>query len=371
MGVRREEGYRSPVVDGEVDVLRNRIKARLLLAGIDREVVEHLPEDAPILDLLRASVLWGSEETMTITELATRAGLDVETCRRARMLLGLPDPGDEPLCRAEEVEAFRGFALGIQMFGLEPVMHFTRVLGSALGAVAEGAITVFSRALEDGGEELTGDAYSLAAFDALEAFRIVPGVLEIVAKLQFDLAAERLTVEPGQPQAGGVGFVDVTSSTKVTARVGVEATSAALTAFEERAVELTVAHGGRVVKYIGDEVMYVAPDIASAVAIAAGLLAHVEGDPVLRSARGGVAAGPLLSRDGDWFGTTVNLAARLVEKAKAGSVLFSGDGADSVEGGVERGRRRLRGLPDRVEVWRLEPSIPPNLRQFSTDTGRN
>jgi adenylate cyclase len=339
-----------------VDVLRNRLKARLLLAGVDRAVVEGLGEGDSVLDLIRATVLWGSEESITIAELAERSGLDVELCRRARMLLGLPDPGDEPLCRAEEVEAFQGFAMGMALFGVEPVLHFTRVLGSALGAVAEGALTVFSRALDEEGDAapLTGDAYSLAAFDALEAFRIVPGVLQIVAKLQFDRATDRLTAEPGQAQTGAVGFVDVTASTMVTAELGIEPVSAAMTGLEERAVELAVAHGGRVVKYIGDEVMFVAPDLAAAVEVAMGLVQQVDADPILRSARGGVAFGPLLSRDGDWFGTTVNTASRLVEKAKARTVLFTGDGAEQVEGASERGRRRLRGLPERVDVWRIE-----------------
>ena len=70
-----------------------------------------------------------------------------------------------------------------------------------------------------------------------------------------------------------------------------------------------------------------------------------------------MAAGPLLSRDGDLFGTTVNLAARLVEKAKARTVLLAGDGAAQIEGASERGRRRLRGLPARVDVWRIEPEL--------------
>jgi adenylate cyclase len=274
------------------------------------------------------------------------------------MLLGLPDPGDAPLCRVEEVEAFQGFALGMELFGVDPVMHFTRVVGSALGSVAEGALTVFSRALDDEARDeppLTGDAYALAAFDALEAFRIVPVVLQIVAKLQFDRATDRLTADPGQSQTGAVGFVDVTSSTRVTAELGILVVSAAMTRLEERAVELAVGHGGRVVKYIGDEVMFMTPDLASGVTVAAELVRHVDRDPTLRSARGGVAAGPLLSRDGDWFGTTVNLAARLVEKAKARTVLLVGNDASSVEGATVRGRRKLRGLPDKVDVWRVEP----------------
>jgi class 3 adenylate cyclase len=63
----------------------------------------------------------------------------------------------------------------------------------------------------------------------------------------------------------------------------------------------------------------------------------------------------LLSRDGDWYGTTVNLAARLVTRAKEGTVWLSGHGADAVDGAAAlRGRKRLKDVPERVEVWRLD-----------------
>jgi len=345
------------------DSLRNQVKLRLMLAGVDVQTVDALDMDDPRpgespVDVLRTSLLWGDHSSITIHELAERSGLDVEVCRRARMLLGLPDPGEDALCRVQEVEAFQGFAAGMEMFGPEPVLHFTRVLGSALAAVAEGSLSVFGRALtdragDDGASPLQGDAYTLAAFDAVEAFQIVPMVLQIVAKLQFDLATERLTTDPGQPRWAAVGFVDLTGSTAATERLGDAAMAAALTRFEEWAVELAGRNGGRVVKYIGDEVMFLAPAIDGATAVATGLIERVAADPVLHSARAAVAFGPVLSRDGDWFGSTVNLAARLVDRAKPGVVLLSGEGAAEVPGVTAKGRRRVRDMSERVDVWRL------------------
>ena len=106
-------------------------------------------------------------------------------------------------------------------------------------------------------------------------------------------------------------------------------------------------------KYIGDEVMFLAPEILSAAEVATELLLRVADDPVLESARAGVAYGSVLSRDGDYFGSTVNLAARLVDKAKPGSVLLTGDGASDCPGAVSKGKRRLRDLPERVDTWRI------------------
>ena len=345
------------MVEEAEESLQNQIKLRLMLAGVPPAAVQDIDgNDARAL--LRAKVLWGDDERITIHELADRSGLDLETCRRARMLLGLPDPGDQPACRVQEVEAFRGFAQGMALYGAEPVMQFVRVLGSALATVAEGSLSVFARALtgdtdDPDAEQLEGDAYTIAAFDALESFRIVPMALQIVAKLQFDQAIERLTGDPGQPVWYAVGFVDLAGSTKSTERLGSEVMSDALTRFEEWAVELTTAHHGRVVKYIGDEVMYICPDLVGAAAVARDLIDQIVSDGVLGSARAGVAFGPLLSRDGDWYGSTVNLASRLVEKAKPGCALLTGEGAELVPGAVHKGRKRLRDIHERPDVWRL------------------
>ena len=352
------------VVDDAEQVLRNKIKLRLLLAGADVESVDQLSflesEQAPAaaVSLLRKSLFWSSDELITISELAQRSGLDVELCRRARMLMGLPDPGEAALCRVEEAEAFGGFALGMELFGVEPVLQFARVIGSALASVAEASLSVFGRSLTERADDSeavvpVGDAYTLEVLDAVEAFQIVPMALQILSKLQFDLVMDRLTEAPGQPSFAAVGFVDLTGSTRATAALGVDTMAAALTRFEEWSVELTVARGGRVVKYIGDEVMFLAPEILSAAEVATELIQRVGNDPILETARAGVAYGSVLSRDGDYFGSTVNLAARLVDKAKAGAVLLTGDGASDCPGAVAKGKRRLRDLPERVDIWRI------------------
>ncbi len=346
-----------------------------MLAGVTPEEIDATADD-DMLNLIRSTVLWGGEPRITLAEVAARSGLDIELCRRARMMLGLPDPGDEALCRTEEVEVFTGFATGIGAFGVEPVLAFTRVLGAAMASVGEGALSVFARAMVERGAagavdeagalvesaeapavvstDLRTDAeYRLLAFDALTMFGVVPQVLQTVSKLQFDQVTDRLSANPGQIQEMSVGFVDLTSSTRVGAELGVQEMSEATSRFEERAVELAVTFGGRVVKFIGDEVMYVAPDLQGAVEVARGLLSHVSDDPALRGARAGVAYGEMLGRDGDWFGTTVNIAARLVERAKDGEILCAGERAEAVEGVTSRTRKRLRGLHERIEIYRI------------------
>lgn len=341
-----------PGGQSEPDRLRNMVKLRLILAGVDPAEVDAIDQESAPREL-RSRLLWGDEDPITLAEVAERAGIDLEMCRRGRMLMGLPDPGDEPVCRPQEIEAFRGFAAGMDLYGEDAVLQFVRVLGGAMAMVAEGALSVFGRQLVNQDLPTEGDEYVLATFDALESFDLVPTLLGTIAKLQFDLASERLNGEPGHMRDGAIGFVDLTGSTKATEKLGTDVMAPALTRFEEWSTELAVAGDGRVVKYIGDEVMFLSPDLTVAAAIATELIARVDEDDVLGSARAGIAFGPLLSRDGDWYGSTVNLAARLVEKAKAGTVLLAGEGADQVPGAIARGRRRVRDMPDRVELWRI------------------
>ena len=343
-------------MDNDELQLRNRVKLRLLLAGVDKDVVEAVDDDTPVINLHREAFLWSDAPRLTVDEIAAEVGLDVEVCRRARMLLGLPDPGDLAVCRVEEVEAFRGLAAGVEAFGAEPVLHFTRVIGSALATVAEASLSVFGRSLADTKIELCDDEFALVTFDALELFAVVPTVLASVARLQFDLATTRISVGMEQTQQGAIAFVDLSGSTEATVQLGADVVSVALSRFETRAVELAGAHGGRVVKFIGDEAMIHTATLEGAVEVAMGLVRHVHDDLVLRSARAGVASGELIGRDGDWFGTTVNRAARLVERARSGQVLLSGEGGDQIDGAIARGRLRLRDLPDRQEVWRVRVS---------------
>ncbi len=340
----------------EPDHARNQIVARLMLAGVDGDVVKAASGDE-LLALIRETVLWGGQPALTLAQVAEAAGIDLELARRARMLMGLPDPGDEAVCRHQEIEVFRGLGAGVATFGVEPILQFSRVIGSAMAQVGEGALSVFARALDDArlgpASQKNPDRYALAALDSLSMFHVIPEVLSVTSMLLFDQATERLAGDPGQEQLMAIGFVDLVRSTQRAEILGTYEMAGAMSRFEERSVELAGIYGGRVVKFIGDEVMFVLPTIEGAVAVAEGLLVAVDEDPALSSARGGVAYGPMLNRDGDWFGTTVNLAARLVEKAKPRELLCSGEGAEHVVGSTTRGRKRLRGLTDRVEIFRI------------------
>jgi adenylate cyclase len=112
-----------------------------------------------------------------------------------------------------------------------------------------------------------------------------------------------------------------------------------LEAFESLSTEVVGEHRGRVVKTIGDEVLFVADSAADAGLIALDLLDAAESDNLLPALRIGVAAGPVVSRLGDVYGSTVNIASRLTSIARPGTILVDRVMADSL---AEDGRFALR-----------------------------
>jgi Adenylate and Guanylate cyclase catalytic domain len=120
-----------------------------------------------------------------------------------------------------------------------------------------------------------------------------------------------------------------------------------------------VALGGRVVKMIGDEVMFVVPTATDAAEIGLSLAETYAGDDLLSDVRVALAIGPVLVKDGDFYGPVVNLASRLVGVANPGTVLVSDELRNALEdegaSGFETRALRTRTLKDigRVQVWKL------------------
>ena len=128
--------------------------------------------------------------------------------------------------------------------------------------------------------------------------------------------------------------------------------------FETLAGEVITAHDARLVKMIGDEVMYVVNDPAAAAEIALELRDAVAGHPVLAGLRGGLVFGEVVAQDGDYYGREVNLAARIVAAAEPGEVLTTAAMADALAAHDAiavgaRGERALRGFELPVALFAL------------------
>lgn len=124
------------------------------------------------------------------------------------------------------------------------------------------------------------------------------------------------------PLARAVGFADLVAFTRRSAGLGHQALGALVEAFEDTARDVVTAAGARVVKMLGDAVLFVADDLRTGAQVSLDLLDAIRDLPAELSLRSSLVWGRVLSRSGDVFGATVNLAARLADVAEPGSVLM-------------------------------------------------
>jgi adenylate cyclase len=175
--------------------------------------------------------------------------------------------------------------------------------------------------------------------------------------------AEPIEDQPGVVRS--VGFADLVSFTRLVRRLSERDLARMVQRFEALASEVVTVNGGRVIKTVGDEVLFVSIGATSAAAIALDLVEAMARDDVLPDVRVGMASGRVISRLGDVFGTTVNRASRLTAVARPHTVLVDDGLAASLasESGFEMSalrRRTLRGIgPVTPWVLRRAGQSPP------------
>ena len=299
----------------------------------------------------------------SLNDIAERTGSDLETVCKIWGALGFVNPGpDEGVACEADIAAIQTVVDMVGLMGLSGVIGVCRVVAASLTRVSE-AISSAVRSqvptleLESAGSEIA----TARTFGQVATF--VPRMgLALDALFRHHLEAARMNwertdsgdlVESGGVRVG-VGFTDLSGFTGLTESLSLPELSSLLTVFEEVADDIVREHQGRVVKYIGDAVMYVALDGASAVRVAQGLLAAARMRGM--QARAGVAAGTVLALEGDYFGPVVNLAARLAAMASAGEVMVTGEVAERLGDDIETealGAREVRGFSQAIELARL------------------
>jgi class 3 adenylate cyclase len=314
--------------------------------------------DTTLASLASRRVLFGDERRVTNAELAAEAGCSEELARRVRLAAGLPG-GDGPICSPRLIEVMRAFVLGASLLGEDVVLQFTRVVGNATATIAEAALATFTTnrqaPLLQRGAPLSQVAREGA--EATTALLAIPPVLDVLLRLHFENAVTgRFASEAPRPTIEvAIGFVDLVESTRLTLSASGEELAAALSDFERDASDAVVGAGGRVVKRIGDAVMFVTSSPDTACRVAATVIGGVVAHPRLESARAAVTFGSVLPRDGDYFGSPVNVAARAVPIAEPGSIVVTREVADALPTNdwrvVDLGAHALKGFDDPVELF--------------------
>jgi adenylate cyclase len=343
------------MTDEQADAAQNAV-LRGYLARRGVPVADDIPIDE--LNRLAWSRLFGLEgEELSIAELAGRAGLDLDDARRLLRSIGFQGQGpwDE-----RDVVALALLNDASVVFGKEAARHLARVIGSSTSRIAEAVANV---ARINYGVAIRAESGPGGYIDGIEA--MAPNMLPRLGAM-MDNAVRRHLLEfvdvdwHSDDNASvivehyAIGFADMVGFTSRSASSSMRQLTELIDLFESEVAETVVGSGGRVVKFIGDEVMFAFRSADAACACAKRLLdlANAEAIPDVRI---GIAMGDIVSRFGDYYGPVVNIAARLVQSAPTRTALVTSDFASRTEGETfsSFGDLELRGIPERVTALRL------------------
>jgi class 3 adenylate cyclase len=307
---------------------------------------------------------------LTATQAAERSGLDRDQIEEFSTALGFAPidgaPAGEVGYTLAEIELFETMTVVASMFSAPEALSILRVIGSSVGRLAEALVSMFLSDVESP-HVAAGASESELATKIYEAVGLLDGFaarLDPILRRHVVQAVERsrrATVDDNRLRYRfAVGFVDLVGFTERSSRMSPAELTAFIRDFEGRAHDVATACGARVVKLIGDEVMFVATDADAACRAASALTEAFDDDGSQVLPRGGLAYGDVLTRGGDYYGSVVNLASRLVDEAVPQEVLVTSEVVAAATGCTFQpaGRRMVKGFHDPVPVWSLS-SIEP------------
>ena len=332
------------------------------------------PDAGKVVDDL-VDVVLGSPRRLTRDDVAQRSGVPLEESRPLWRAMGFADVGDAPAFTDEDVDALvllstlerRG------VFDQATAVDVVRALGRTTGRLASWQVDTFGRELAHRG--VVDPADPLSPDSAARLFRELEVLLPALERLvvhgwrrQLAAALERglavaEAVGEGESVAQTVGFADIVGFTRLTRNLDEHELATLVVRFESRSADIVAAHGGRTLKTLGDEIMFVTADPESGAEVALRLV-HEQDDSV-PGMRAGLATGDVVTRRGDVYGTTVNLASRLTDEALPGTVLCDRATGDALAGHdgfwlEQQPERAVRGV-GRVAPLALERIADPYL----------
>jgi class 3 adenylate cyclase len=330
------------------DVLRARVVEELQAKGIDaRDVAAAYAAGELTLGYLETAGRRPPRADRTHAELAEDVGIADETLERVYVAFGLSVPTPDELVRAEDLEALRLLPVLVGAgVGEGDLLRLARIWGDAARRVAQFQSHFVHTTLEEPFRRRgLGDNEAFEATIREVLLRLARSSEELLGWLlrrhadtflkehQFDhveTALERAGVR--MRPVGGVHasvFADLTGYTSLTERAGDETAARVSITLAQLVREVAARHRGDVVKMLGDGVHFHFADPGDAVRASLEIVETVEPEG-LPPAHVGVNAGPMIYDEGDWFGGTVNVAARIASHAGAHEVLVGQGAADAV-----------------------------------------
>jgi adenylate cyclase len=298
-------------------------------------VSEHDRDDENTEDLEQH--ILGEPRVYNAAELAAATGVDLEKARRLWRALGFPEHGAATAFTRSDAQALSTL-LGLVDSGLidfDLAVHLTRAVGQTMARLSDWEVSalltrVVELAREQSGEgperfalglrmieEFSEPFESLLVYVWRRHLAAAVARTEALGAREEDLHTSRLTV----------GFADIVSFTALSNQLSEERIGDLVELFEARCADVVASQRGRVIKSIGDSVLFVHDDPIAAYEIAEGIIAVIGRDPRMPDVRVGLASGLVVTRLGDVFGPPVNMAARLTAVARRNRIIIDAETA--------------------------------------------
>ena len=316
--------------------------------------------DGPRLDPVEGidRALLGADPQYTRGQVAERAGVPLDVAEDLWQHLGFPHTAEDDVAFTDaDVEALRRtdelISLGILTEDSQAAL--VRTWGRSFARLAEWQVSLLA------GMALEGEDPGQRLDELMD--KVLPNVEELqsyVWRRHLASAAHRMLGDAGPEGVGTSGttaveFVDIVGYTSQSKNLTEAELVAWVEYFEDEMTRTVVEHGGRVIKTIGDEILFVADDPRAAAEIALTVTERGgDEDDEFPPVRAGIAYGEVVSRLGDVYGPTVNIAARLTSVARPGTVL------------VDRGLHEVLSGPG---SWTARPRSWPTCRRTPRRAG--
>lgn len=270
-------------------------------------------------------------------ELAEATGVDLEKARRLWRALGFPEHGAATAFTRSDGQALSTL-VGLVDSGLidfDLAVHLTRAVGQTMARLSDWEVSaLLTRVLELARDQTEDDDDTLSI-----GLRMIEEFSEPFEELLLYVWRRHLAAAVARIEALGareedlhttkltVGFADIVQFTALSNELSQERIGDLVELFEARCADVVASQRGRVIKSIGDSVLFVHEDPIPAYEIAEGIITVIGRDPRMPDVRVGLASGLVVQRLGDVFGPPVNMAARLTAVARRNRVIVDAETA--------------------------------------------
>ena len=283
---------------------------------------------------LEEAILGGPLE-LSALEVSAEAGATVDQVRRLWRALGFPEVAGEKAFTQADVSAVLKVFSTVESGALDfdTAVALTRALGQTMSKLADWEVATLinrveelSRDREISRKETAGQMLEDVnpAFEELLVYAWRRHLAAAVSRMEALGAAE----EDLHTTYVSVGFADIVQFTSLSNKLDEERIGDLVEVFESRCHDVVSNLGGRVIKSIGDSVLFTSERAQDAIEIGEGIIRVIGRDPRMPDVRVGIASGSVVTRMGDVFGPPVNMAARLTGVARRNRIIVDQATAD-------------------------------------------